>query len=37
MTRQIPLSELTPGTSAVICSLLSEATLRRRLITAGFL
>ena len=37
MTRQIPLSELTPGTSAVICSLLSEGTLRRRLITAGFL
>ena len=37
MTRQIPLSELTPGTSAVICSLLSEGMLRRRLITAGFL
>ena len=37
MTRQIPLSELTPGTSAVIRSLLSEGTLRRRLITAGFL
>ena len=37
MTRQIPLSELTPGSSAVICSLLSEGALRRRLLTTGFL
>ena len=37
MTRHIPLSELTPGSSGVICSLPSEGMLRRRLMTAGFL
>lgn len=37
MIRQIPLSELIPGSLAVIRSLPSAGPLRRRLMTAGFL
>ncbi len=37
MTRHIPLSELAPGSSGIICRLPSDGALRRRLMTAGFL